>query len=162
MADSSTELVTMLPVALMGPVMGDKVSGSHHIIQTMLNGAMSATPRLFIPIVDVRDVAAMHILAMTNPAAAGQRFLLSNGPALELKDLAATIRDHLGGDAAKVPTQVLPDDVVRAAAESNPQFRAMGPTSATPSRPRTRGRETSWAGRRAIRPRRSPPPRRSW
>jgi nucleoside-diphosphate-sugar epimerase len=46
---------------------------------------------------------------------------------VELKDIAATIRDHLGGDAAKVPTQVLPDDVVRAAAESNPQFRAMVP-----------------------------------
>jgi nucleoside-diphosphate-sugar epimerase len=127
MADGPTELVTMLPVAVMGPVMGSDISGSNHLIQTMLNGAMAATPRLFIPIVDVRDVAAAHILAMTTPEAAGQRFLLSNGPAIELKDIAATIRARLGADGAKVPTQTVPDEAVRAAAETNPQFRAILP-----------------------------------
>ncbi|ALE05706.1 epimerase [Arthrobacter sp. ERGS1:01] len=127
MAGNSTELATILPVAVMGPVMGKDVSGANHLIQGMLNGAMPATPRLFIPIVDVRDVSRAHILAMTSPEAAGQRFLLSNGPALELKDIAATIRERLGADAAKVPTGTVPDEVVRAAAETNPQFREILP-----------------------------------
>ncbi|WP_104090003.1 aldehyde reductase [Arthrobacter sp. GMC3] len=127
MANSSTELVTMLPVAVMGPVMGRDVTGSNHLIQGMLNGAMPATPRLFIPIVDVRDVARAHILAMTTPEAAGQRFLLSNGPAIEMTDIAATIRARLSEGTQRVPTQTIPDEVVRAAAESNPQFREMLP-----------------------------------
>ena len=58
----------------------------------MLDGDMKAFPHLFIPIVDVRDVAAAHILAMTSPDAAGQRFLLSNGPALAIEEIGATIR----------------------------------------------------------------------
>ncbi|MDE8453325.1 hypothetical protein PCJ53_29225, partial [Klebsiella pneumoniae] len=60
------ELTTMLPVAVIGPVMGKDVSGANHIIQRMLDGAMPAVPNLFIPIVDVRDVASAHIMAMTN------------------------------------------------------------------------------------------------
>ncbi|ROP61506.1 aldehyde reductase [Curtobacterium sp. PhB115] len=121
------ELVTILPVAVMGPAMGHGVSGANHILQSMLNGAMPATPRLFIPVVDVRDVAAAHVTATTLPEAAGQRFLLSNGPALEMAEIAATLREHLADDAEAVPTQTLPDDVVRAAAETQPQFRAMVP-----------------------------------
>ncbi|MFZ6990700.1 NAD-dependent epimerase/dehydratase family protein [Curtobacterium sp. RRHDQ66] len=121
------ELVTMLPVAVMGPAMGGAVSGANHILQSMLDGSMPATPRLFIPIVDVRDVAAAHVSAVDAPEAAGKRFLLSNGPALELHEIATTLREHLGDDAAKVPTAVLPDDTVRAAAETQPQFRSMVP-----------------------------------
>lgn len=121
------ELVTMLPVAVMGPAMGGTVSGANHILQSMLDGSMPATPRLFIPIVDVRDVAAAHVSAVGTPNAAGGRFLLSNGPALELHEIATTLRDRLGDDAANVPTRVLPDEDVRAAAETQPRFRAMVP-----------------------------------
>jgi nucleoside-diphosphate-sugar epimerase len=121
----SMELVTLLPVAVMGPVMGDQITGSNHIVQNMLQGGMPAVPRIFIPIVDVRDVAAAHILAMTAPDAAGQRYLLSNGPALELKEIADTIRSEVGPEAsAKVPTQVVPDEVLRQRAESAPELRA--------------------------------------
>jgi nucleoside-diphosphate-sugar epimerase len=101
---SPLELATVLPVAVMGPVMGDDISGANHIIQNMLRGAMPGLPDIYIPIVDVRDVAAAHILAMTTPDAAGQRFLLSNGPALAMKEIAADIRAHLGSATEKVPT----------------------------------------------------------
>ena len=127
LTDGSTELATMLPVAVMGPVMEKGVSGANHLVQRMLSGALPAMPRLFIPIVDVRDVAQAHILAMTIPEAASQRFLLSNGPAPELKDITAIIRVRLGAETEKVPTNTVPDEVVRAAAESNPQFREMVP-----------------------------------
>jgi nucleoside-diphosphate-sugar epimerase len=120
----SMELVTMLPVAVMGPVMGPDISGANHIVARMLNGGMPVLPHLFIPIVDVRDVANAHILAMTAPAAAGQRFLLSNGPAVELKDIASTIRAGLGASAAKVPTRTIPNLVVRAAGLFSAEFRS--------------------------------------
>jgi hypothetical protein len=53
----SAELVTMLPVAVMGPVMGKQISGANHIIQRCLDGQMPGYPNMYIPIVDVRDVA---------------------------------------------------------------------------------------------------------
>lgn len=118
------ELVAMLPVAVMGPVMGSAVSGSNHIVQSMLGGAMPGLPHIFLPIVDVRDVAAAHILAMTQPDAAGQRFLLSGGPVIELGEIAATIRAAVGAAASRVPRRTIPNLVVRAAALFTPAFRA--------------------------------------
>ncbi len=107
------ELVTMLPVAVMGSVMGADVSGSNHIVQNMLTGAMPAFLDLYLPVVDVRDVASAHVLALETPEAAGQRFLLSSGPVMSLAEIGATLRAHLGDAAARVPTQVVPDDVAR-------------------------------------------------
>jgi nucleoside-diphosphate-sugar epimerase len=121
------ELTTMLPVAVMGPVMGIDVSGANHIVQRMLDGAMPVVPNLFIPVVDARDVAKAHVLAMTNPAAAGERFLLSNGPAFSLKEIGAIIRAALGDAAKRVPTRTLPDFVVRVVARFNAEMRPFVP-----------------------------------
>ena len=121
------ELTTILPVAVMGPVMGSNISGSNHIIQAMLNGDMPGFPHLFIPVVDVRDVAAAHILAMTTTDAAGERFLLSSGPAIATKQIGAILRAHLGDDARRVPTRSIPNAVVRVAALFSAEFRPTVP-----------------------------------
>jgi len=123
----SMELTTTLPVAVMGPVMGKDISGANNIIKRMLDGAMPGYPNLFIPIVDVRDVATAHILAMTTPEAAGQRFLLSNGPAIAMKEIGAIIKAALGDAAKRVPTRSLPDFVVRIAARFSPELRSLVP-----------------------------------
>ena len=121
------ELATMLPVAVMGPVMGRDVSGANHVIQSMLTGSMPALPHLYIPIVDVRDVADAHVAAMSAPGAAGQRFLLSNGPAVSMPEIGATIRASLGAAASKVPVRSVPNIVVRVGAVFNKQFRGIVP-----------------------------------
>ncbi|OLR93174.1 NAD-dependent epimerase/dehydratase family protein [Actinokineospora bangkokensis] len=126
-AEGGPELVTLLPVAVMGPAMGEAVSGANHIVQSMLSGAFPALPNLFIPVVDVRDVAAAHLLAMTAPEAAGQRFLLSTGPALAMGDIGALLRARLGDAAAKVPTRTLPDFAVRLGARFSPRLRQAVP-----------------------------------
>lgn len=123
----SMELATTLPVAVMGPVMGADVSGANHIVQAMLDGAMPGFPNLYIPIVDVRDVAAAHVLAMTTPDAAGERFLLSSDPPIALKQIGAVIRAQLGDSAARVPTRAIPDLVVRIAALFSARFRSLAP-----------------------------------
>ena len=118
------ELVTMLPVAVMGSVMGKDISGSNHIIQNMLNGAMPGFPHIYIPIVDVRDVASAHILAMETADAAGQRFLISSGPVMSLSEIGKTLKANLGESAEHVPTRVIPNTLVRIGARSNPQLRS--------------------------------------
>ncbi|MDR6641143.1 nucleoside-diphosphate-sugar epimerase [Luteibacter sp. 1214] len=117
------ELTTMLPVAVMGPVMGREVTGANHVVQRLLTGTLRAFPDLYIPIVDVRDVAAAHILAMTHPEAAGERFLLSNGPAVAMKDIGAIIRAELGEAARRVPTRSMPSVVVRIVARFRKELR---------------------------------------
>ncbi|WP_460491139.1 NAD-dependent epimerase/dehydratase family protein [Dactylosporangium cerinum] len=117
------ELTTMLPVAVMGPVMGREVSGANHIVQRSLDGAMPGYPNMWIPIVDVRDVATAHVLAMTAGDAAGRRFLLSSGPPVAMRQIGAILRAHLGAAAGRVPTRTIPDLVVRIAAVFSAEFR---------------------------------------
>lgn len=121
------ELATLLPVAVMGTVMGNDISGSNHIVQSMLDGNMPGFPDLYIPIVDVRDVAAAHLLAMTTPAAAGQRFLLSSGPVMSLKQIGSVLKERLGGAAHNVPGRSIPSFVVRLGSLARPEFRAIVP-----------------------------------
>ena len=116
-------LCTMLPVAVMGPILGREVSGANHIVQRMLNGDMPGLPNLFIPVVDVRDVARAHVLAITHPAAAGSRFLLSNGRALPLREIAGIVRGAVGDAGRRVPTRAIPDLVIRVAALFKAEFR---------------------------------------
>ncbi|QXT64021.1 NAD-dependent epimerase/dehydratase family protein [Tessaracoccus palaemonis] len=123
----SLELVTMLPVGVMGPVIGRDVSGANEVVLHMLTGQIPAFPHLFIPVVDVRDVAAAHVLALGVPGAAGQRFLLSNGPALELREIGDVVRQQLGERASRVPTRTLPNVVVRLGGLFSPSLRALVP-----------------------------------
>ncbi|TWI69247.1 nucleoside-diphosphate-sugar epimerase [Pseudoduganella lurida] len=121
------ELTSMLPVAVMGPVLGKNISGANQVIQRMLDGAMPAMPNLFIPIVDVRDVAGAHILAMTHADAAGERLLLSNGPALAMREIAAIVKAELGERGVHVPTRTVPDFILRIAARFKAELRPIVP-----------------------------------
>jgi nucleoside-diphosphate-sugar epimerase len=125
-AGPDMELTTILPVAVMGPVMGEDVSGANHIVQNSLAGRMPGYPRMFVPIVDVRDVAAAHLAAMTSPRAAGERFLVATGePAMAMSEIGAILRKELGAAADKVPTRRIPDIVVRTAALFRSEFRTV-------------------------------------
>ena len=109
------ELVTVLPGAVFGPILTTGTIGSVGIIARMLSGTMRAIPRIGLEIVDVRDLADVHIRAMTSPEAAGQRFL-ATGEFLWMAEMARVLREGLGPDGRSVPTRQVPDVVVRFAA----------------------------------------------
>ncbi|SEH03723.1 Nucleoside-diphosphate-sugar epimerase [Nonomuraea solani] len=119
-----TELTTICPVAVMGPVMGTAVSGANRIVQRSLNGDMPGYPDMYVPVVDVRDVAAAHVAAMTAPGAAGQRFLVASGEdAIAMKEIGAILRERFGDAAKRVPTRSIPNVVVRLAALFKAEFK---------------------------------------
>lgn len=68
-----TQLTTILPGAILGPYMDGKRGSTDMILEMLLKGMPS--PNVVYPVVDVRDLADLHILAMENPAADGERFL---------------------------------------------------------------------------------------
>lgn len=105
-------LTSILPGAVFGPIRSTTTVGSVGIIQRMLRGRMPGAPRIGFEIVDVRDLADLHIRAMLSPEAAGQRFL-GTGEFMWMKDMALTLHNKLGRAAAKVSTRELPDFVVR-------------------------------------------------
>jgi nucleoside-diphosphate-sugar epimerase len=107
------ELSVVNPVAVFGPVLGRDFATSVEIVKLLLDRAMPACPRLSFGAVDVRDVAEMHLLAMTNPAAKGERFLAVAEGAISLVEMARLLKAKLGPAAARVPTSEMPDWILR-------------------------------------------------
>ena len=121
------ELAVINPVAIFGPVIGSDRGTSVGVISGLLDGSMAeGTPRLAFAVVDVRDAAELHVRAMIDPAAAGERFIAASGDSVWMADIARILRDRLGDAAARVPTTDLADDVLREAAKTNP---ALEPTA---------------------------------
>jgi dihydroflavonol-4-reductase len=122
-----TTLTTILPSAVFGPVLTKENLGSVQIIQRLLEGRPPpGIPRLGFHVVDVRDLAELHIRAMISPEAAGQRFIAA-GDFMWMKEIARTLRSSLGKQASKVPTRGLPDFVVRFLSLFIPQLRMLTP-----------------------------------
>lgn len=111
--EGGMELATVNPVVVVGPILGSHLSTSTQLIRRMLQGTLPGLPKLSMGLVDVRDVADLHIRAMTAPEAAGQRFLAIAGPFLSLLGIARALKSRLGADARRVPTFVVPNWVVR-------------------------------------------------
>ncbi|KAF3386802.1 putative NADPH-dependent methylglyoxal reductase GRP2 [Penicillium rolfsii] len=109
----SLELSVVNPANVMGPVLGPDISTSIEVASRLLNGAVPGCPNIEFGIVDVRDVADLHLLAMTHPAAKGERFLCMAPPAMSIKDMALTFHERFGRKARKVPTRTIPDFVLR-------------------------------------------------
>jgi dihydroflavonol-4-reductase len=122
----SMELSTVNPTGIFGPILGPEASSSVELIARLLKG-MPGCPRLFFGIVDVRDVADLHLRAMTHPAAKGERFIASSGDLMSMLAVAGVLRERLGERARKVPTRELPNWLVRFAARFDRKLRPLVP-----------------------------------
>jgi dihydroflavonol-4-reductase len=120
---AGTRLATIQPGAIIGPTLNEDHSYSLQAIKRLLSG-MPAAPRIGFTFVDVRDVADLHIRAMTDPAAGGERFIATDRW-LWTHDVAAILRERLGDAAAKVPTRVAPDILVRLMARFDGSVRSI-------------------------------------
>lgn len=118
------ELSVVNPTAVLGPVLGADYSHSIRTITHMLQGQRGC-PRVNCGFVDVRDVADLHLRAMTDPAASGERFLAIAGDSLWLSEVAKVLRQRMGMAGSKVATRELPNWLVRLAARSNPGLRGV-------------------------------------
>jgi nucleoside-diphosphate-sugar epimerase len=121
------ELAVVNPVAVLGPVLGIDLSTSIELIKRMLDGAMPGCPALYFGVVDVRDVADLHLTAMTHAAARGERFLAAAGEFMSLLEIATVLRNRLGAAAKRVPTRQIPDWILRLTAFASPIVREILP-----------------------------------
>lgn len=121
------ELSVVNPAAVLGPVLGPDYSASILIVQKMMDGTMPGAPQLYFGAVDVRDVADLHLRAMANPAAKGERFLAIAGDFLAMLDIAKILKARLGDSARRAPSRQLPNWMVRLAALRDPAIKLILP-----------------------------------
>ncbi|SFU18614.1 Nucleoside-diphosphate-sugar epimerase [Mesorhizobium sp. YR577] len=118
-----TELATILPGAVFGPVLTTDSIGSVKIIKDLLAGRPAAMPQLGFWVVDVRDLADAHVRAMTSAKAGNERLIVA-GSFLWMAEIAKILREKLG---AKTPTPVLPNWVVRLLVPFMADLRTLAP-----------------------------------
>jgi nucleoside-diphosphate-sugar epimerase len=111
-SNNGLDMVTVLPGFMAGPIIGDDVGTSAHAIRLLMTGAFPGTPRIGLSVVDVRDVARAHVLALVTPEASGQR-ILATGRFMWFREVAAVLRANYPERARKIPKADLPDFVVR-------------------------------------------------
>jgi len=124
------EMAAINPGFVQGPALDADLSTSLEVQRLMGTGAYPGAPAISFPIADVRDIAALHVLAMTHPKAAGERFLSANGTSSLMgigRIIAATLPDLKG----KVPKLELPDMVVRGMARFDRRLKSVVPELGT-------------------------------
>lgn len=117
------ELTTINPVAVIGPILGGAASGTNHLLQQIVTGSLPGYPDFWMPLVDVRDVASAHVLAMITPEAAGQRLIVYSGAGMTMKQIGMTLKAHLGAAGQKIPTRSIPNFIIRVGARFNPTMK---------------------------------------
>jgi dihydroflavonol-4-reductase len=119
------EYCSINPSVVLGPVWSRDYSASVVIVKKLLDGSLGACPDIGFGVVDVRDVADLHVRALMSPASMLNQRFIANGRFLTLREVADVLRAQLGPQAHKVTTRNVPDWLVRVAARFNPLARAV-------------------------------------
>ena len=120
------ELVVVNPGAVFGPSLGAQVDGQSVALMTdMIGGKMPMIPDVAMGMVDVRDVARLHVAAMTTPDAAGQRFIAASAEPVSMTHFAVVLRD---AGYSKVPTRKAPNIAIRLMSLFDRQAKGMLPS----------------------------------
>jgi len=107
-AKRTNDFSTINPTLILGPLLDNDPGTSGALILRLLTGSVPASPRFYLPIVDVRDVAAMHLLALEKDEARAKRFISSSG-GLWIKQIADLIKSEKPQFASKMPKFQMPD-----------------------------------------------------
>jgi nucleoside-diphosphate-sugar epimerase len=128
------ELSVINPAGIFGPALGPDFSSSLDIVKRLMRGGLGC-PKLYFGVVDVRDVADLHLRAMTDPAAKGERFIAVSGDVMSMLDIAKVLKARMGAAARKVPVREIPNWVVRVVALFDGRLRQLLPMLGTIRRP---------------------------
>ena len=121
------ELSVINPMGIFGPSFGPALSSGYELLKKVLDGSMKRIPNITLGIVDVRDVADLHIRAMVNPVAKGQRFLALAGGIVSLPQIARLLKTKVPAIAGNASLKTIPDWVIKITIPFNPLARNIAP-----------------------------------
>ena len=125
-AGGEMELAVVNPGAVFGPSLGAQVDGQSVALMTdMIRGKMPMIPDVAMGMVDVRDVARLHVAAMTTPAATGQRFIAATAEPVSMSYFAEVLRD---AGYSKVPSRKAPNVAIKLMSLFDRQAKGMLPS----------------------------------
>lgn len=106
------EFVSVNPSMVLGPVDSADFSASVEVVKQLLGGEVPMAPDLGFAVVDLRDVADLHVKCLEEPDLAGERFLAA-GRFMKMIEVGQVLRDGLPREhTRKVPTRIMPNWMV--------------------------------------------------
>lgn len=108
----SLHYASVNPGFVLGPLLDKDAGTSAEAVGMFLKGKYPGVPKLSFPVVDVRDIAKMHRLALETSEPSGGRYLGASGSAWFM-DMMRPIKAQLGPAARKVPSWELPNFLVK-------------------------------------------------
>lgn len=118
---SKMALSVINPAGVVGPILSDDIGTSNVFVKQIITGEVPGSPKIHIGFVDVRDVASLHLLAMTDKKANGERFIAS-----EREYWLSEVSDMLRKNGhEKAPTRVLPTFLLRVMGLFNPELKQL-------------------------------------
>ena len=91
-SNNKMELAVINPGGVMGPQLGNDLGGaSTQIVSQLISGKFPMIPALSFPFIDVRDVAILHLKAMTTPEADGKRFIAAHSEPTWMYEVAEVL-----------------------------------------------------------------------
>jgi dihydroflavonol-4-reductase len=110
--ESGMDLVAVNPGMVLGPLRSPTIGTSVQVVHRLLTRDVPASPKMGFALVDVRDVATAHRLALETPVAAGNRYILA-GEHMWMRDIAAVLAEEFNLLGYRVPTGSLPTWLLR-------------------------------------------------
>ncbi len=123
----SLELSVINPMGIFGPSLGPTLSSGFELLKRVLDGSLKRIPNITLGIVDVRDVADLHLRAMIHPSAKGERFLALAGGILSLPQIASLLKEKKPAISGNISDKRVADWIVKLVAIFNPMTRAIVP-----------------------------------
>lgn len=121
-AETRPEFTVINPGFVLGPVIGGHASASLEIVRRLMAREVPGVPNMGFSLVDVRDIAAAHVTALTHDNAPGSRYICV-AESMTFHEIARHLADYLEPKGYKIPTRPVPDWLVRALALFSPTFR---------------------------------------
>uniref|UniRef100_A0A914BXA2 3-beta hydroxysteroid dehydrogenase/isomerase domain-containing protein n=1 Tax=Acrobeloides nanus TaxID=290746 RepID=A0A914BXA2_9BILA len=106
--DNHFKLTCLHPGYIVGPLLTIVPPTSAEIIKRILNHEMPGLPEIDTTIVDVRDIAKAHILAMENPKSDGERIMTVYHKNYWFRDIALILDKEFGPQGYCIPKRNLP------------------------------------------------------
>jgi dihydroflavonol-4-reductase len=145
------ELTVINPVGVFGPILGPDYATSVLLVKRLLDGSIPGCPDLWFGAVDARDVADLHLKAMTDSAARGERFLATGGDFVSVLQIAQTLKEDLAATPARFRPTLCPPGLCASSRCLIPRSKGCCQNLAnTKTRPMRR-RGACWAGCRGAR-----------
>tara|TARA_Y100001978_G_scaffold163880_1_gene150723 strand:+ start:6739 stop:7752 length:1014 start_codon:yes stop_codon:yes gene_type:complete len=121
-SDNDLVLTTIHPGMVFGPVLSKDIEGaSVGLISNLIKGKFPALPDLYFTVVDVRDVAKLHVQSLKNEGSNNKRLISTSQRGISFLEISKLLRE-LGYD--KSPLNLIPNKVINSLAPFNKEMRS--------------------------------------